>query len=63
MALPLLKTEVNDDDLAFGFNTKHKNIVIDTIKSSFMSEEHQKEIIHCFNQRLNCLEVQNYNPI
>ncbi|MFT7009685.1 MAG: serine/threonine-protein kinase HipA [Colwellia sp.] len=95
MALPLLKIEENDDDLAFGFNTKHgqyigydfiefgkgiglnsklsikiisdavkkKNIVIDTIKSSFMSEEHQKEIIHCFNQRLNCLEVQNYNPI
>jgi len=95
MALPLLKIEENDDDLAFGFNTKHgqyigydfiefgkgiglssklsikiisdavkkKDIVIDTIKSSFMSEEHQQEIIRCFNQRLNCLEVQNYNPI
>jgi serine/threonine-protein kinase HipA len=42
---------------------KKKDIVIDTIKSSFMSVEHQKDIIRCFNQRLNCLEVQNYSPI
>ncbi len=95
MALPLLKIEEKDGDLAFGFNTKHgqyigydfiefgkgiglnsklsikiiadavnkKNIVIDTIKSSFMSEDHQTAIIRCFNQRLNCLEVQNYEPL
>jgi serine/threonine-protein kinase HipA len=42
---------------------KKKDIVIDTIESSFMSVEHQKEIIRCFNQRFNCLEVQNYNHI
>lgn len=42
---------------------KNKSIVIDTIKSSFMSEEDQQEIIRCFNQRLNCLKVQSYNPI
>ncbi len=95
MALPLLKIEENDNDLASGFNTKYgqyigydfiafgkgigvnsklaikiisdavkkKDIVIDTIESSFISVKHQKKIIHCFNQRLNCLKVQNYSPI
>lgn len=95
MALPLLKIEENDNDLAPGFNTKYgqyigydfiafgkgiglnskltikiisdavkkKNIVIDTIESSFMSIERQKEIIRCFSQRLNCLEVQDFSPI
>ena len=42
---------------------KNKDIVIDTLKNSFMSKEHQNEIIRCFNHRLNCLEVQNYKPI
>lgn len=95
MALPLLKTEEKDNDLAPGFNTqygqyigydfiefgkgiglstklaikiisdtvKKKDIVINTIESSFMPEEHQKVITRCFNQRLNYLEVQDYNPI
>jgi serine/threonine-protein kinase HipA len=95
MALPLLKIEENDNDLASGFNTKYgqyigydfiafgkgiglngklvikiisdavknKSTVVDTIENSFMSVEHQKEIIRCFNQRLSCLEVQNYSPI
>lgn len=95
MALPLLRIEENDEDIAFGFNTKYgqyigydfiafgkgiglnnkfslkiiadavknKGIVIDTIKRSFMSEKHQQEIIRCFSQRLNCLEIQDYNPV
>ncbi len=42
---------------------KSKDIVIDTIESSFMSVAHKKEVICCFNQRLNCLEVQGYSPV
>jgi serine/threonine-protein kinase HipA len=42
---------------------KNKAIVIDTIDSSFMTEIHKKEVIRCFNQRLSCLQVQDYNPI
>lgn len=95
MALPLLKTEENDNDLASGFNTKHgqyigydfiafgegiglsrkliikiisdavktKNIVVDTIESSFMPVEHKEIVTRCFNQRLDCLQVQDFNPI
>ncbi len=95
LALPLLKVEENENELAPGFNTKYgqyigydfielaqglglngklaakviseavknKAIVIDTIDSSFMTETHKKEIIRCYNQRLNYLQVQEYNPI
>ena len=95
LALPLLKVEENDNELASGFNTqygqyigydfiefsqglglngklavkiiseavKNKAIVIDTIDSSFMTEAHKMEVISCFNQRLSCLRIQDYNPI
>ncbi len=95
LALPLLKVEENENELAPGFNTqygqyigydfikfaqglglngklavkviseavKNKAIVIDTIDSSFMTETHKKEVNRCFNQRLSCLQVQDYNPI
>jgi serine/threonine-protein kinase HipA len=42
---------------------KNKTIVIATIDSSFMTEDHKKEVIRCFNQRLSLLQVQDYNPI
>lgn len=95
LALPLLKVEENDNDLAPGFNTqygqyigydfiefaqglglsgklaakviseavKDKVIVIDTLESSFMTENHKRDVISCFSQRLSFLQVQDYNPI
>ena len=95
LALPLLKVEENDNELAPGFNTpygqyigydflefakgiglnsklaakviseavKDKVIVINTLESSFMTEDHKGEVIRCFNQRLSFLQVQDYNRI
>lgn len=95
MALPLLKVEENDHELAPGFNTEFgqyigydfilfaagiglsrkiaikimsqtinsKAIVTDVIEKSFMSEKSKQAVISCFTQRLNCLDVQHYQPI